>query len=102
MSAISERTSASTRDLGRIGGVPGVEGGLLTGSEHVQAGGLDPLQDGQVVDALLTAEFRVVVISPNQVKSLRSRYGQAGTRTTGSTRSCWPTRCAPTGPGCGR
>jgi hypothetical protein len=58
--------------------------------------------DGQVVGALLTAEFRVVVISPNQVKSLRSRYGQAGTRTTGSTRSCWPTRCAPTGPGCGR
>ena len=49
MSAFSERTSASTRDLVWIGGVPGVEEGLLTGSEQVRAGGLDSSQDGQVV-----------------------------------------------------
>jgi hypothetical protein len=34
--------------------------------------------DGPVVDALLEAGFTVVVIAPNQVKNLRSRYGQAG------------------------
>ena len=33
--------------------------------------------DGKVVDALLEAGFTVVVISPNQVKHLRSRYGPA-------------------------
>lgn len=36
--------------------------------------------DGQVVDTVLTAGFTVVVISPNQVKNLRSRYGQAGNK----------------------
>jgi transposase len=36
--------------------------------------------DGKVVDALLEAGFTVVVISPNQVKSLRSRYGSAGNK----------------------
>lgn len=36
--------------------------------------------DGQVVDTMLEAGFRVVVISPNQVKNLRSRYGQAGNK----------------------
>jgi|APThiThiocy_cv2_1041547.scaffolds.fasta_scaffold00751_46 transposase len=36
--------------------------------------------DGQVVDTLLEAGLRVVVISPNQVKNLRSRYGQAGNK----------------------
>lgn len=36
--------------------------------------------DGQVVDALLAAGLRVVVISPNQVKNLRSRYGSAGNK----------------------
>lgn len=36
--------------------------------------------DGQVVDALLEAGVRVVVISPNQLKNLRSRYGQAGNK----------------------
>jgi transposase len=34
--------------------------------------------DGPVVDALLGAGVTVVVISPNQVKNLRSRYGSAG------------------------
>ncbi len=36
--------------------------------------------DGPVVDALLDAELTVVVISPNQVKNLRSRYGSAGNK----------------------
>jgi transposase len=34
--------------------------------------------DGPVVDALLQAGVTVVVITPRQVKNLRSRYGSAG------------------------
>ena len=36
--------------------------------------------DGQVVDTLLAAGLTVVVISPNQLKNLRNRYGQAGNK----------------------
>jgi transposase len=36
--------------------------------------------DGPVVDALLAAAMTVVVISPNQVKNLRGRYGSAGNK----------------------
>jgi transposase len=36
--------------------------------------------DGPVVDTLLAAGLVVVVISPNQVKNLRSRYGSAGNK----------------------
>jgi len=36
--------------------------------------------DGPVVDALLEAGITVVVISPNQVKNLRGRYGSAGSK----------------------
>jgi transposase len=36
--------------------------------------------DGPVVAALLEAGFTIVVISPNQVKNLRSRYGSAGNK----------------------
>jgi transposase len=36
--------------------------------------------DGPVVEALLAAGITVVVISPNQVKNLRSRYGSAGNK----------------------
>jgi transposase len=36
--------------------------------------------DGPVVDALLTAGFEVVVITPRQVKHLRARYGAAGNK----------------------
>jgi len=36
--------------------------------------------DGPVVDALLGTDLTVVVISPNQVKNLRSRYGSAGNK----------------------
>jgi hypothetical protein len=34
--------------------------------------------DGPVVDTLLAAGLTVVVISPNQLKNLRSRYGSGG------------------------
>src|SRR3546814_17773135 len=36
--------------------------------------------DGPVVEALLSAELIVLVIAPNQVKNLRSRYGSAGNK----------------------
>ncbi|WP_241002296.1 IS110 family transposase [Streptomyces sp. CB01881] len=36
--------------------------------------------DGPVVQSLLDAALTVVVISPNQVKNLRSRYGSAGNK----------------------
>jgi transposase len=36
--------------------------------------------DGPVVDALLAAGMTVVVISPNQLKNLRSRYSSAGNK----------------------
>lgn len=36
--------------------------------------------DGPVVDALLAADIEVVVITPRQVKNLRSRYGSAGNK----------------------
>jgi transposase len=36
--------------------------------------------DGPVIDTLLTAGITVVVISPNQVKNLRGRYGSAGNK----------------------
>jgi transposase len=36
--------------------------------------------DGPLVDALLDAGITVVVISPNQVKNLRGRYGSAGNK----------------------
>ena len=36
--------------------------------------------DGPVIDALLDGGLTVVVISPNQVKNLRGRYGSAGNK----------------------
>ena len=36
--------------------------------------------DGPVVEALLFAELVVLVIAPNQLKNLRSRYGSAGNK----------------------
>ncbi|MGH3439664.1 MAG: IS110 family transposase, partial [Sciscionella sp.] len=36
--------------------------------------------DGPVVEALLEAGMTVVVISPNQIKNLRGRYGSAGNK----------------------
>ena len=39
--------------------------------------------DGPVVEALLDAELTVIVIAPNQLKNLRSRYGSAGNKDDG-------------------
>ncbi|MGI8675871.1 MAG: IS110 family transposase [Nocardioidaceae bacterium] len=39
--------------------------------------------DGPVVDALLAGNLGVIVIAPNQVKNLRSRYGSAGNKDDG-------------------
>ena len=36
--------------------------------------------DGPVIEALLATELSVFVISPNQIKNLRSRYGSAGNK----------------------
>lgn len=36
--------------------------------------------DGPIVDALLAAELVVLVVAPNQLKNLRSRYGSAGNK----------------------
>jgi hypothetical protein len=36
--------------------------------------------DGPVVEALLDAGRTVVVVNPNQIKNLRSRYGSAGNK----------------------
>jgi transposase len=36
--------------------------------------------DGPVVDAVLEAGATVVVITPRQIKNLRSRYGSAGNK----------------------
>jgi len=36
--------------------------------------------DGPVIDALLAAQLVVLVIAPNQLKNLRSRYGSAGNK----------------------
>lgn len=45
--------------------------------------------DGPVVDALVEAGITVFVVAPNQLKNLRSRDGQAGTRSTGSKPIDW-------------
>lgn len=56
--------------------------------------------DGPVIDALLEAEATVVVISPSQLKNLRSRYGDAGNKDDRFDATCSLTRSAPTAPGC--
>jgi hypothetical protein len=44
----------------------------------------------------------VVVISPNQLKNLRSRYGSAGNKDDRFDAFVLADTCAPTGPGCVR
>src|SRR5438105_2585811 len=58
--------------------------------------------DGPVVDALLEAGLTVVVISPNQLKNLRSRYGSAGNKDDRFDAFVLAAPSAPTGPGCAR
>lgn len=59
-------------------------GGLRDLVGKIQAAGAAEVaierSDGKVVDALLDAALTVVVISPNRLKSLRSRYGSAGNK----------------------
>ena len=63
-----EHTAAGLRDLITVLGRNGV------GEVAIER------PDGPVVDALLEAGLIVVVISPNQVKNLRGRYGSAGNK----------------------
>jgi len=63
-----EHTAAGLRDLVAFLGRHGV------GEVAIER------PDGPVVDTLLAAGLVVVVISPNQVKNLRSRYGSAGNK----------------------
>jgi len=68
--------------------------GLKTLVRRLLKAGVDEVgierADGPVVDALLQAELSVLVITPGQLKNLRSRYGSAATRMTGSTPTSWP------------
>jgi len=63
-----EHTAAGLRDLVAFLGRHGV------GEVAIER------PDGPVVDTLLAAGLLVVVISPNQVKNLRGRYGSAGNK----------------------
>jgi transposase len=63
-----EHTAAGLRAMGRFLLNHGV------GEVAIERG------DGPVVDALLDADLTVVVISPNRLKNLRSRYGSAGNK----------------------
>ena len=64
--------------------VPHTGTGLRDLVRKLQAAGVAEVaierSDGKVVDVLLDAELTVVVISPNQLKNLRSRYGSAGNK----------------------
>jgi len=66
--AMVEHTTAGLRDLLAFLGRHGV------GEVAIER------PDGPVVDTLLAAGLTVVVISPNQVKNLRGRYGSAGNK----------------------
>ena len=63
-----EHTAAGLRALVKFLGKHGV------GEVAIERG------DGPVVDAMLDADVTVVVISPNRLKNLRSRYGSAGNK----------------------
>ena len=64
--------------------IPHDSGGLKELVRRFLAAGVTEVEierrDGPVVDALLQAGFTVLVIRPNQVKNLRSRYGSAGNK----------------------
>jgi transposase len=56
-------------------------GGLVRRLVRLQVAGVAiERPDGPLVEALLDAGLRVVVITPRQVKALRSRYGAAGAK----------------------
>jgi hypothetical protein len=64
--------------------LPHSAGGIAALVRFLQACGTQEVAierpDGQVVDALLAAGLTVVVISPRQIKALRTRYGSAGNK----------------------
>ncbi|MWA07633.1 IS110 family transposase [Actinomadura sp. LD22] len=64
--------------------VPHTSAGLRDLVRKLRAAGVAEVaierSDGKVVEALLDAGLTVVVISPNQLKNLRSRYGSAGNK----------------------
>jgi transposase len=66
--ATIEHSAAGLRELAAV----------LAGAGAAEAAIERP--DGPVIDALLSAGVTVVVISPNQVKNLRGRYGSAGNK----------------------
>jgi len=61
------------------------------------------MPNGPVVEALLERGFWVHAINPKQLDRFRDRFTVAGAKslpsrkrgTTGVTRTCWPTACAP-------
>src|SRR5664280_1897915 len=53
---------------------------LPTNPPNGRTAGVDWAKDDPVVAELLEAGLTVVVISPNQLKNLRSRYGSAGNK----------------------
>jgi transposase len=56
-------------------------GGLIRRLRKLQVAGVAiERPDGPLVEAMLDAGLRVVVITPRQVKALRSRYGAAGAK----------------------
>jgi Transposase len=56
-------------------------GGLIRRLTKLQVAGVAiERPDGPLVEAMLDAGLRVVVITPRQVKALRSRYRAAGTK----------------------
>jgi transposase len=56
-------------------------GGLIRRLLKLQVAGVAiERPDGPLVEAMLDAGLRVVVITPRQVKALRSRYGAAGAK----------------------
>src|SRR3954453_18876946 len=65
-------------------GVPHTAAGLRRLLRRLSRGGVVEVgierPDGPVVDALLEAGLTVLVISPNQLKNLRGRYGSAGNK----------------------
>ena len=64
--------------------VPHTAAGLAEMVRRLVAAGAAELaierSDGPVIDTVLEAGMTVVVISPNQLKNLRSRYGSAGNK----------------------
>src|SRR5664280_603264 len=64
--------------------VPHTDTGLAELTRHLAQAGCAEVAierpDGPVVAELLEAGLTVVVISPNQLKNLRSRYGSAGNK----------------------